>query len=110
MAEPHEIAERAPGLPAPERPLPPEPVDAPDQTYRALSVLALGGFSVSALYAVITLLLGVVALISRKPMTALGATLVVPVTAFLVCLLARFRIKSSEGTLAGGALASWGAV
>src|SRR5262249_61766705 len=102
--------ERAPGVPPPRRPFPPEPVDAPDQSYRALSVLALGGWGVWALYAVIALLLGLVALLSRKPMPALGATLVVPVTAFLVCLLARFRIKSSEGTLAGGALANWGAI
>src|SRR5262245_58601510 len=120
MAEPHDSADRARGLLPPEqplssvpepdpltrvpRPLPPEPVDAPDQAYRTLSVLALAGFGVSALYAAAVLLLGLAALISRRPMPALGVTLVLPMTALLICLLARFRISRSEGTLAGGAL------
>jgi hypothetical protein len=82
--------------------------DTPDQAYRSLSVLALIGFGISALYAAVTLLLGLVALISRNPMPALNWTLLFPVTGGLLCVAARVRIAFSEGTLAGKALTGWG--
>src|SRR5262245_17345322 len=80
------------------------------QAYRSLSVLALIGFGMSALYATVCLLLAVVALLSRHPMPDLGLSLLIPVTALILCLIARFRIARSEGTLAGGPLTSWGLV
>src|SRR6476660_7322451 len=111
MAEPHEalpavgaLTSRFPDAPTPRL------GDAPDPGYRSLSVLALLGFGISALYAAICLLLGLIALISRNPMPALGYSLWIAVGGFLVCLVARFRIARSEGTLAGRMLTGWGLV
>src|SRR5437879_13425872 len=111
MAEPQEVLPPASPLMSrlPDAPTPPLG-DAAEQPYRSLAVLALVGFGMSALYAAISLLLALVALIARKPMPALDWTLLIPVIGFLLCLAARMHIAWSEGTLAGRALTGWGLV
>ncbi|MBI1913848.1 MAG: hypothetical protein HYS12_03780 [Planctomycetes bacterium] len=90
MAEPQEVSS-PPGAQHLTSRLPDAPTpqlgDAPEQDYRSLSVLALVGFGMSALYAAISLLLGLVALLSRKPMPELGWTLLIPVAGFLLCVM-----------------------
>src|SRR6266511_1485786 len=75
MAEPQEVLPPASPLTSRLPDAPTSPLgDAAEQPYRSLSVLALVGFGMSALYAAICLLLALVALLSRKPMPALDWT------------------------------------
>jgi hypothetical protein len=90
------------------RVFPPDPTAPAEESYRSLSVLALLGFGLAALYAAIVLYMGAFALFSGKPLLLSGWTLLMPLAALAMCLLAGFQIRRSEGTLAGGALASWG--
>jgi hypothetical protein len=78
------------------------------QSYRSLPVTALIGFSIAALFAAGIALLALVGLFSRKPLLLSGWTALLPMSAVLLCLLARASIRASEGTLAGEALVRWG--
>lgn len=80
----------------------------PEQPYRALSILALIGFGVGVLYSAFVAQLGLVAFFTHKPLMISGWSVLVPVLALLLCALAGVRIRRSEGTLAGAALARWG--
>ncbi len=113
MAEQPDLADRPSGAPAPPAgeaapAFPPDPAAPAEEPYRTLSVLALIGFGVAALYAVVVVLMGAVALLSGKPLLLSGWTLMIPAAAAALCLVARARINRSEGTLAGAALAGWG--
>src|SRR5262249_28655207 len=49
-----------------------------------------------------------VGLWTRKPSLMSAWTLIFPIAAVVLCAVARFQIRRSEGTLAGGSLALWG--
>src|SRR5262245_7865078 len=102
MVEPLPQAEPAGRL------FPPDPTAPAEQSYRSLSVLALVGFGLAALYAAIVLFMGAYAFISGKPLLLSGWSMLVPVVAVGLCLVAGWQIRRSEGTLAGDQLASWG--
>lgn len=114
MGESHDLANpsaRGPAnasLPAAFPVGPPETTAPTEQGYRSLSLVALIGFGVAAVYAAIVLLLGLVALRSGKLLLLGSWAWLVPLLTAAVCLVARLRIVRSEGTLAGAALARWG--
>jgi hypothetical protein len=78
------------------------------ETYRPLSLLALLGFGIAALYAVVVLIGAAVALFGRTPWLMPGWTFALPVAALFVCWVAGTRIRDSEGSLSGQAFATWG--
>lgn len=110
MAEP---ADRSgPGSPAqaPAVHLPPPLQRDPSEVgaYRPLSLLAILGFSLAALYGAALVLFGVVALVRGSPILWPWETLAIPLIAACVSGAARLIIQRAEGTLAGGKLALWG--
>lgn len=110
MAEPHDLAEHPGGAGVPASfPAGPPPAPPPaEEAYRPLSLLALSGFGTAAVYAVVVLLLALVAFRSGKPLILGAWVWFVPLLAGWDCAVAWLRIARSEGTLAGGALARWG--
>jgi len=88
--------------PAPVLP-PASPADP--AAYRPLSVLAIAALALAVVYALIISGLGIVALIRREPLFAGVWTYVIALPAVLLALIALMRIRTSEGTLAGAALA-----
>jgi hypothetical protein len=78
------------------------------ETYRPLSLLALLGFALAALYAVVVLIGAAVALFGRTPWLMPGWTFALPLAALFVCWVAGTRIRDSEGSLTGQAFATWG--
>jgi hypothetical protein len=109
-----EIREGASTQPDPLGHLPPAPPpgDRPSDPFRyqPLSVLALIGFGISALYALIVLLVGGVAFFRGIPLMWPWATLLIPLLAAGVSVAAWIQIQRSEGTRAGAGLARWGLV
>src|SRR5262245_59325202 len=100
MAEPHDragggaadaAAARPAAFPAP----PPELAAPAEQAYRPLSVLALIGFGLAALYAAVAVLLGLVAFLSGRPLLMGGWTLLFPLVAAALCLVARAQVRRS---------------
>lgn len=77
------------------------------ESYRPLSLLALAGFGVAALYALIVLLGGVVSLFNRVPWLMPLWTFLIPFTVLVLCGAARTRIRNSEA-LGGLAFTAWG--
>jgi hypothetical protein len=118
MAEQEQHVRPAPGVSTPPPPAPPVPEPGPlaaapeaggaEEPYRSLSVLALIGFGIAALYSGVVILMGLVALMKGKPMLMSGWALLLPLAAVVLCGLARWRIARSEDTLAGTGLARWG--
>jgi hypothetical protein len=92
--------------PVPNTALSPGPSEP--EPYRPLSVLALIGFVLGGLYALLILVGGLVALFQRQPWLLPVWVFVVPLGAALLSWLARTRIRDSEGTLGGFALTRWG--
>jgi hypothetical protein len=80
----------------------------PEQAYSSLSIMALIGFGIAALHAAAIVLMAIVGLFNQTPLLLSVWTLLVPLSAILLCLIARNRIRSSEGTLAGETLTRWG--
>lgn len=81
---------------------------AATETYRPLSLLALAGFALAVLYALVVLVGAAVALFSRIPWLMPGWTFLLPLAALIVCWAARTRIRNSEDTLSGLAFTTWG--
>jgi hypothetical protein len=106
MAESHEQQASAFAEPA-TRYFPGEQKE-PEQAYAALSITALIGFGIGTLYAIIVVPMAVIAFFSGKPLLFTGWSILVPMLAVLLCMIALVRIRRSEGTLAGRALARWG--
>jgi hypothetical protein len=75
--------------------------------YRPLSVLALVAFATAAIYSVIVGALAVVAFSTGKTLFLPLWLVLFPAVAVGAALIARLQIRRSEGTLGGGALASW---
>ncbi|HVS39763.1 MAG TPA: hypothetical protein VMS17_29670 [Gemmataceae bacterium] len=80
----------------------------PAPVYGSVSLVAVIGFALAALYAGFLLLGGVVALFNHTPMLLPIWTLAIPIAAAAVCWAARTRIRKSEGALSGARLAMWG--
>jgi hypothetical protein len=78
------------------------------ESYRPLSLLALAGFALAAIYALIVVLGGAVSLFNRIPWLLSPWTFVFPLAALIVCLVARARIRNSEATLSGLTFTTWG--
>ncbi len=79
-----------------------------DPTYRPLSMLAVAGLSVSALYALTVVVGSVVAYFNRTPWLLPAWTVLIPLTGILLSWMAQGRIRESEGTLEGVKLTQWG--
>lgn len=77
------------------------------ESYRPLSLLALAGFGVAALYAAIVVIGGAIALINRLPYLMPLWTFLIPVAAVCLASLARRRIRASENTLSGMGFTTW---
>jgi hypothetical protein len=73
----------------------------------AAGLLRWAGLSLLGLYALLGVF-GLVAYSNTSPWMLPGWAVLVPLTAAVLAWLARGRIRDSEGTLGGGALASWG--
>jgi hypothetical protein len=76
--------------------------------YRPISALALAGLILGCLFAGMVVISTVVGLVQGLPMFLPGWALALALGAAVVSILAQYRIQSSEGTLAGLALARWG--
>src|SRR5690348_7426840 len=72
--------------------------EAPEP-YQPLSLLAIAGFVLCLLYALVVIGGGVVALINHTPWLLPLWTLLLPVAGVTLALVARGRIQTSEGTL-----------
>src|SRR5262245_52525873 len=95
--------EPTPGAPASGRALsyfPTEAADGADHSYRSLSLMALLGFTVGAVYAAIIILMAIVGFFAGKPLLVGTLVGLIPLGAALLCLFARIQIRRSEGTLA----------
>jgi hypothetical protein len=81
--------------------------EAPEP-YQPLSLLAIAGFVLCLLYALVVIGGGVVALINHTPWLLPLWTLLLPIVGVALAWVARGRIQGSEGTLGGMALVNWG--
>jgi hypothetical protein len=75
--------------------------------YRPLSALAVAGFGLAVLFAVVIAGMGVMALRTGKPLL-IGWMLVVAIAAAGLSLAGQIQVRRSEGTRAGLQLARWG--
>jgi hypothetical protein len=92
-------------------PPPPDPEQQAGDAagYKPLSVLALLGFGLAALYAVfLVLCLAVALLYGTSLLMGSPAPLLVPLFTLAVSAAGWVQVQRSEGTRAGGRLASWG--
>lgn len=78
------------------------------ETYRPLSLLALAGFGLAVVYALVVLVGAAVALFGRIPWLMPNWTFLLPLAALTVCWAARTRIHNAEGTLSGSTFTTWG--
>src|SRR5436309_2834297 len=81
---------------------------APEETYRPLSMLAVAGFGLAVLYAVIVVGGGLISFFIRAPWLLSFWAVLLPLIAFAVSWVALQRIRDSEGTLGGESLAKTG--
>lgn len=81
---------------------------AATETYRPLSLLALAGFGIAVVYALVVLIGAAVALFSHIPWLMPFWTFLLPLAALVLCWAARSQIRDSEGTLSGLAFTTWG--
>ncbi len=81
---------------------PPEP-----QPYQPLSMLAVAAFGLAAVYTAVVGIVGLIAMLNHTPLPLPISTLLLPVLAAVLALIARFQIRRSEGTQSGLKLASW---
>src|SRR5262249_31610009 len=85
----------------------PEPAGA-ETGYRPLSGLAIAGFALAILYALVVLVSTVVGLIQGLGFFLPNELLLAPIAGAILCFLGQRQIRRSEGTKAGLALARWG--
>jgi hypothetical protein len=92
--------------------MPAADVDATPRTasepYRPLSLLALVGFTLAALYTLLVVVGGAVSLFNNVPWLMPTWTFLLPAGVVILCWAARTRIRNSEGTLGGLAFTTWG--
>jgi hypothetical protein len=82
---------------------PTEPLD-----YKPLSMFALGGFLLAAIYALIVIIGAVGSFLTGTPFLLGAWNFIIPVTAAGLCFLGWRQVQVSESTRAGGKLAFWG--
>ena len=96
----------------PDAVMPEEALSAPEpassETYQPLSLLAMAGFGLSLIYALVVLIGAAVALLGHIPWLMPYWTFLIPLAVFVVCWAARTRILNSEGTLTGLGFTTWG--
>jgi hypothetical protein len=80
----------------------------PGESYRPLSLLALVGFGLAIVYALLVVLGGAISLFNNVPWLLPPWTFLVPVIVLVLCWAARLRIRNAEGTLGGLAFTAWG--
>lgn len=80
----------------------------PQADYRPLSLIALFGFVVSILWAVILLIMVLLSVILGGPVALLRELLLFPLVGLILSAVGWAQIQRSEGTQAGAALARWG--
>jgi hypothetical protein len=78
------------------------------ETYQPLSLLAMAGFGLAVVYALVVLIGAAIALFSRIPWLMPYWTFLIPLAVLIVCGAARARIRNSEGTLSGLGFTTWG--
>src|SRR5581483_5435607 len=90
--------------------LPAMPSAEKPEAYRSVSILAILGFALACLYAVVIVGGAIVSfLVTRTPwLVPISLALLMPLIAAALCWIARSQIQSSEGTLAGLPLTKWG--
>jgi hypothetical protein len=81
--------------------------EAPE-SYRPLSLLALVGFVLALLYAVVVGVGAVASLFARGPWLLPAWLFLAPLAAFVLSWVARSSIRASENTRSGLALTTWG--
>jgi hypothetical protein len=86
----------------------PAPPAGEPLVYRPLSGLAIASVVLSGLFALALLAAGVAALVRSSPPLMSTWVLLLPTAGVVLSLAAQWRIRRSEGTLAGAALARWG--
>ncbi len=86
----------------------PAELSAPTSAYRPLSLLALVGFGLSAVFALVVAVGGGINLFGRTPFLLPGWSFLLPLAALIVCWAGRARILASENTLSGTAFTTWG--
>jgi hypothetical protein len=84
------------------------PAPATDEVYRPLSLMALGGFLLAVLYALVLVVSSAFAFFGSTPLLMPLWMLGAPLAAGILCWAARRHIQASEGTLSGVPLTSWG--
>lgn len=81
---------------------------APAESYRPLSLMAMAGFALAVVYALVVLVGGAISLMGHIPWLMPYWTFLLPIAALVICRAARSRILNSEGTLSGLAFTTWG--
>jgi hypothetical protein len=84
---------------------PPEPASA--DVYRPLSAMAVASLAVAGLYASLLAVLSIVAFATGTPLFLAMWTVVIPAVGLVLAILARLRIRNSEGVLSGEVLTKW---
>jgi hypothetical protein len=77
------------------------------EKYQPLSLLALAGFGLAVIYALVVLAGGAIALLGHIPWLMPYWTFLLPIAVLIVCWAARMRILDSEGALSGLAFTTW---
>ena len=110
MSEPLGTPRGGPGVQPAAQSWPESTSDRPpdESVYRPLSLGAIVGFGIAALYAVVLSLVAVAAVLRGTPLLAPLTTLLIPLVAAVISGAAWLLIQRSEGTRAGATLALWG--
>jgi hypothetical protein len=82
--------------------------EAPAKPYSTVSLTAVVGFAVAALYALVVGVAALVALFTKTPLLLPLAAFFVPLGAIVISFAARIQIRGSEGALSGLRLTAWG--
>jgi hypothetical protein len=76
--------------------------------YRPLSALAIASMAIAGIYALVVTVFALMAIIGGNPVFLSPWALAFPVIAVILAAVARWQIRSSEGTRSGLGLATWG--
>src|SRR6516165_4882614 len=85
-----------------------EPIGPGAIVYRPVSGFAIAGFAASCVFALLVLIVAIVALVKGAPFFYSPFILLIPIAGLVLSLIARSHIRASEGTRAGEPLARAG--
>jgi hypothetical protein len=88
--------------------MPPAPPAAEPIAYRPVSGFAVAGVALGGLFAVMVIVAAIFGLYQGAPFFYPSWIVVLPAAGLVLSLVARSRIRGSEGTQAGETVASWG--